>query len=200
MEYCYCVVFDSGVLKFGRTANLHSRLSSHISNASIHGATCTAVVVGSVMDSQSLETKVIRLANEMLKKHHGNEYYLGDCDDAVSVMMRAGMTPTVATPTKDGSGLNFLVSRTADVAARYKLISESSSTTGIDRAIIRVLKSGQFSKGVLLSRLKKFERGDVCDALDIMVGQGIIYMNPTIHPRNGLTIENYSINSSLDGR
>lgn len=200
MEYCYCVVFDNGVLKFGRTANLHSRLSSHISNAAIHGSACTAVVVGSVLDSQSLEMKVIRIANEMLKKHYGNEYYLGDCDDAVSVMIRAGMTPTVATPTKDGSGLNFLVSRTADVAARYKLITASSSTTQLDGAILRVLRSGAMSKGVLISRLRKFDRGDVCDALDIMVDQGVIYMKPSIHPRNGLTVETYSINSSLDGR
>lgn len=193
MEYCYCVVFDNGVLKFGRTENIHSRLSSHISNASIHGATCTAVVLGSTMDSKVLERAIVAQANKALDKHHGNEYYLGDCDDAVAVMVLAGMTPTVATPTKDGSSLNFLVSRTAQVAARYKITTQAENTDSLKGAILRVLQSGPKTGGVMVSRLRKYEREVVEGALVTLSEQCIIQADLSVHPRNGKTVETYSL-------
>lgn len=68
MPNVYAAVFDSHVVKFGRSKNPHKRIGEHVTNAKAHGATLTDVLLSCVSNDVRDEELLLSAADDLLER------------------------------------------------------------------------------------------------------------------------------------
>lgn len=193
MEYCYAVCFTNGVVKFGRTSDLHARLSAHVSSAVNHGVMCLCALVSGSLDSKDDERKMLAAATSRLTKNDGgHEYFSGTPNDAMGVMLFAGLLPIASYPTKDGRSIKFSI---ASVGFDFSSVRMIKSNTGrcVRQSILRVLKKGKLSHGVLCNRVRSFDVREVTEGLQNLTQTGEVKRTERLHAGNQNVVYDYEL-------
>lgn len=195
MEYCYAVCLSNGVIKFGRTIDLHTRLASHVSAAAAMGVICMCALVSGSTDCVSDERKMLEWANALLKpQNHGREYFKGTPEDALQVMLHAGLLPVPAHAVKDTSvgGLRFVVAQMGGIFEGYRLVKPSKVSEPRHR-IMQALKGGTLGIGLLRNKARGLEPDIFDKSLAAMVEDGSVKVSETTHPVNKRVTKRYSL-------
>lgn len=193
MEYCYAVCLSSGIIKFGRTVDLHARLSSHVNGAAAAGITCQCALVSGSGDSLADERRMLRVAKDVLASHdHGNEYFKGTPEDALSVMVTAGLLPIPAYQHKDtqSGSLRFVIARIGVNFNEYRIVKTKPAKV---RGVMSVIREDPLSIGVIKNRCRNVTPEDVEAEVRRLVSCGDIIETTTTHPINKRVTRFYSL-------
>ena len=193
MEYCYAVCLGNGIIKFGRTCDLHARIYSHVTAAAAVGVSCICALVSGSTDSLADDRKMMAIAKATLLPHeHGNEYFKGTPEDALQVMARSGLLPVPTYPDKESSsgGVRFVVARLGADLSGYKLVRIKSTEP---KSVLSVLKSEPMSEGVIKNKCRKMEAWEVEAELDVLVSSGQATVFERQHTVNKLMTKFYAL-------
>lgn len=193
MEYCYAVCLSSGIIKFGRTVDLHARLSSHVNGAAASGILCLCALVSGSNDSVSDERRMLHVAKDRLQPHdHGNEYFKGSPEDAVSVMVAAGLLPVPTYQDKDSQagGLRFVVARVGGNFNEYKIVKAKEPKV---KDVISVIRKEPLSIGVIKNRCRNTKPEMVEEEVKRLLSCGDIVETTNTHPINQRVTRFYAL-------
>ena len=193
MEYCYAACMSNGIIKFGRTTDLHSRLYTHVSSAAVMGVSCVCALVSGSADSVSDESKMMRAAKDTLSAHdHGNEYFKGTPDDAVSVMLKAGLLPIPTYPDNASAsgGMRFVVARLGMDFCGYKMVRIRPQKS---RSVVSVLGKKPMGEGVLKNKCRGMTADQVMQELDFLIKIGRVSVTEKKHPVNARVSRFYNL-------
>lgn len=193
MEYCYAVCFSNGVVKFGRTSDLHSRLHSHVSHAASHDLICMGVLVSGSPDSKADEAVMLRFAKSLLPStSSGNEYFKANMEQAFTIMCKAGLLPVPCHPETAGNSLRFSIARFGMDMANFKIVKRTVDRD-IKEAIIERLVKSPLGFGVICNRMRHNSRTEVAEALDELCEEGTLTYVEITHPTNKRVSKVYRI-------
>lgn len=193
MEYCYAVCFSNGIIKFGRTCDLHARILSHVTSAAAHSITCMCALVSGSSDSFEDEKAMIAKAKLFLEQQEqGSEYFKGTAEDALDVMTRAGLLPIPTYPDKEsqGGGIRFVVARVGTDFSGYKIVRLANTKP---KSVISVLRKTPLGEGVIKNKMRGVPPEEVLAQLDALVKEGTVLMETKRHKRNGRTSLHYRL-------
>lgn len=193
MEYCYAVCFSNGVIKFGRTCDLHARLTSHAKGAGPHGVMVICALVSGSRDSIRDEAAMLDAArNRIPKQDAGQEYYLGSMEDAICVMLDAGLLPVPSHVHQSGSISVFAIARAGADLSKYRIIKPHRKGPPLEDRLIKLLSDKPMKEGVLVNRCRNFYKSDIVEALGRLCHSGRIAVSETKHPVTGVYYSTYT--------
>jgi len=191
--FCYAILFTSGVLKVGRTSDIHGRLKSHVDSAKAIGGGVSKIFFSyQIDDFQFRESALIAMASKLGSVFNGREYFSGIKISQVRELMAMTVGPYVECDSvSKGQAAGSLT-----VSVNPYIISMSNRGAkpkrGVRERIKAVLeKLGPSSAAVVANRVKSISGLAMIDELESMVADEILGRDTIRHSRNMTSCNKY---------
>jgi hypothetical protein len=175
MQNCYAILFETGLLKVGRTGNILDRVKKHKDDASIHSVGVIKMWLAiDVDDSKRLEVSLIRRASENFNKFR-NEYFSCVTErEARAIVSNHGEFFIECLDVKPASQDNCISLIVGSKQSKF----ESQPKYEDDKRVKKILKligeNKKITRGVIINRLRPAKKDTIDALLDSMLLDKVI--------------------------
>lgn len=191
MEYCYAVIMDNGVVKFGKTTKIKERLIQHYSIAVSMKVGVVGALVSHVSDADESERSLLGAARASLTQMHGNEYFNYESIYEVFHVMNEAL----------GGYVSFEISA-SEYPIVIKLVSHLSPPMAdkgdgkidyVSKVFELIRRSEGITEGVIFNKLRSYDSYKIIGALHGLLGDGLIRVVESTHAKNQIVFRKYYI-------